>query len=134
MEGFDSRISILAQEFVKENNNVTVLTSNSNHAVNYKKSDERIQNYVYNGVDFKILKTLQYKKSVSISRILSWFDFEFKLFFNFSRLVTKKPDVIIVSSLSLLTIINGLILKNRFKSTKIGSSFSNNKYFFHYLI
>jgi glycosyltransferase involved in cell wall biosynthesis len=45
---------------------------------------------------------------------LSWIHFEINLFIlNKSRLT--KPDVIIVSSLSLLTILNGILLKKKYK-------------------
>ena len=118
-EGFDSRISVLAQELVKKHCEVTIVTSNSNHVAKYQKSLYKIQKYIYNDVNFKIVNTLQYKSTTSLKRILSWFDFELKLFLNLKKLVIKKPDVIIVSSLSLLTVVNGLILKNKFKSTKL---------------
>tara|TARA_B110000238_G_scaffold200261_1_gene249769 strand:- start:1380 stop:2624 length:1245 start_codon:yes stop_codon:yes gene_type:complete len=118
-EGFESRISVLAQEFVKKKHTVTVVTSNSNHLAYYKKTSRKIQDYVHNGVNFKVLKNLQYKNTISLRRVLSWVDFELKIFFNLKKLITIKPDVIIVSSLSLLTVINGLILKRKYKQAKM---------------
>jgi glycosyltransferase involved in cell wall biosynthesis len=65
------------------------------------------------GVDTLWIKTLKYKGSGSIRRILSWIDFELKLFFlNKERM--KKPDIIIVSSLSLITVLNGIWLKRKY--------------------
>ena len=118
-EGMESRISVLASEFAIKKYNVSVVTSNSNHCAYYKKTKKKIYNYIYNKVKFKVINTLQYKTTTSLKRILSWFDFELKLFLNIKKLVIEKPDVIIVSSLSLLTVVNGLILKNKFKSTKL---------------
>ena len=81
-EGFESRISCLAQEFSKKQNNVTIITSDSNHLGYYKETKAKIDNYIHNGVNFKILKTLRYKNTISFKRVLSWFDFELKIFLN----------------------------------------------------
>jgi len=118
-EGFESRISCLAQEFSKKQNNVTIITSDSNHLGYYEETKAKIDNYIYQGVNFKILKTLRYKNTISLRRILSWFDFELKIFLNLRKLIEIEPNVIIVSSLSLLTVVNGLILKIKFKNSKL---------------
>lgn len=52
-------------------------------------------------------RTLKYGDSNASRRVLSWFDFERKMF-RLPRRRLPKPDVIVVSSLSLLTIFNGL--------------------------
>ncbi|MCF2857403.1 glycosyltransferase family 4 protein [Pseudoalteromonas sp. SMS1] len=66
------------------------------------------------GVKVVWLKTLKYSVAKSSKRILTWFHFEWNLFrFNTEQL--KKPDVIIVSSLSLLTVLNGLRLSRKYK-------------------
>ena len=75
----------------------------------YKKTISKIKRnfrYVY-------INSLQYKRTKSFNRIISWLDFERKLFF-LKKDYLPKPDVVIVSSLSLLTIINGLILKKKY--------------------
>ena len=59
------------------------------------------------------LNSYQYKKSNSFTRVISWIDFEIKLML-LNKKNLSKPDVVIVSSLSLLTIINGLILKKKY--------------------
>ena len=46
-------------------------------------------------------------------RILSWIDFEIKLWL-MPKNILPKPDIVIVSSLSLFTILNGYCLKKRF--------------------
>ena len=47
-------------------------------------------------------------------RILSWLDFEWQLL-GLPKEKLQTPDVVIVSSLSLLTILNGLLWKVRYK-------------------
>ena len=95
-----------------------VITSDSNHLAYYELKKPFIDKYNYNGVTFKIIKTLRYNYTISIRRVLSWIDFELKLFFNRKKLIEVEPDVIIISSLSLLTVINGLLLRLKYKKTK----------------
>tara|TARA_B100000963_G_scaffold239902_1_gene209848 strand:+ start:18574 stop:19782 length:1209 start_codon:yes stop_codon:yes gene_type:complete len=112
--GQNSRISIIAQEFVKKGHNVKVISSDSNHFGNWPKYKNIYNHETINKVNYCWIKTYKYKSSASISRILSWLDFELKLFFYPNKNVLN-TDQIIVSSLSLITIINGLILKRKLK-------------------
>lgn len=103
---------------MKTNNEVCVFTSNSNHLTD--KLPEFKSNVFYeeiNGVKTYWLNTLKVKKgnSSSLKRILSWFHFELQFFLLNKRSISK-PDVILVSSLSLLTVINGLIFSRKYKS------------------
>jgi glycosyltransferase involved in cell wall biosynthesis len=59
-----------------------------------------------------VLKT---KKSSSAIRILSWLQFEWKVLTTSKRHL-QKPDVIIASSLSILSIISGFLLSRYYKS------------------
>jgi glycosyltransferase involved in cell wall biosynthesis len=56
---------------------------------------------------------LKYSVAKSVLRIFSWIHFEWNLFW-LKKSAFNKPDVIIVSSLSLLSILNGLILKKKY--------------------
>lgn len=88
---------------------VEIITSNSNHLA------DGVQPFHDKSVT--ILNVLKIKNAKSFKRILSWIIFEVKLFF---LLLTKpKADVIICSSLSFFTIINGLIYKKIFGSKLI---------------
>ena len=112
---FPARLFLLAREFVKLGNRATLITSDSNQF-----SDFPDTNHVYNheeidSVDIRWIKTKKYKKTASIARVLSWFDFERKLF-SMSLKNMDKPDVIIVSSLSIFSIVYGYYLKRKFKS------------------
>src|SRR5690606_15081156 len=60
------------------------------------------------------VRTFKYNSAKSFKRILSWLHFEWRLL-RLPKQQFPKPDTIIVSSLSLLTIINGLILKKRYR-------------------
>ena len=70
------------------------------------------------GVRVVSLSVLPYNTTQSLARILGWIQFEVKLFF-MKKNDIPKPDYIVASSLSLLSIINGLILRWRFKSKLI---------------
>lgn len=110
-----ARLFILAKEFINIGHKVTLITSDSNHFSNYPNI-----NNVYNfekveGVSLCWIKTKKYIKTASLARILSWFDFEKKLF-KLDLKKIDKPDVVIVSSLSIFSIIYGYFLKKKFNS------------------
>lgn len=67
---------------------------------------------VFDGVRMVLLQTAAFKKRSSWRRVLSWFDFEWRILAaDLSAL--PKPDVIIVSSLSLFSVLNGIRLARR---------------------
>jgi len=66
-------------------------------------------------IHYITIKTIKYLNSFSIKRFLSWIDFEIKLFLLPFKKKLQKPDVIIISSLSILTILNGIIFKFKYK-------------------
>jgi glycosyltransferase involved in cell wall biosynthesis len=113
---FGTRHFYLAEEWVNTGNDVTVFTSNSSHLTDkLPKFKESVFIEFINGVRAVWLNTFKSKTSIGISRILSW------LHFDFSLLMIKKkhfpnPDVIIVSSLSLTTVLPGWILARRYKA------------------
>jgi glycosyltransferase involved in cell wall biosynthesis len=67
------------------------------------------------GIKVIKIKVINYKKAKSISRIIGWIQFELKLFFLKKRLLPK-PDILICSSLSILSILNGILMKWRYSS------------------
>jgi len=115
---FGTRHFYLAEEWVKTENEVFIFTSNSNHLTD--KLPEFKGRFFYeeiNGVKTYWLNTLQVKKghSSSLKRILSWFHFEIQFFFLKKKNICK-PDVIVVSSLSLLSVLNGLFFSIKYKA------------------
>lgn len=110
-----ARLFVLAKEFINLGHKSTLITSDSNHFSTYPNTKEIYNFEVVENVPLCWIKTKKYIKTASIDRVLSWFDFERKLF----GLDTKKldkPDVVIVSSLSIFSIIYGYYLKKKFNS------------------
>ena len=66
------------------------------------------------GVVVHWLKTRKYRASNSLGRMISWLDFEWRLW-RMRKADLPIPDVIIVSSLSLLTVLSGLYLRRRYR-------------------
>lgn len=114
---FGTRHFYFAEEWVKTSNEVYVFTSNSSHLTDrlpvfkgnyFFEEINKVKTYWLN--TFKLAKG----SSSSLKRILSWFHFEWQLFF-LNKKNIQKPDVIIVSSLSLLTVINGYLFSRKYK-------------------
>lgn len=113
--GTGARLFYLAKEFAKLGHKATLITSDANHLAKFPETDQVCNYEEKEGVAVYWLKTKKYKKSFSVARVLSWLDFERRLFgFNISRL--DKPDAVIISSLSIFSIIYGLYLKKRYKA------------------
>lgn len=91
-----------------------VITSNSNALIEPVVIDSKVKNQDAEGVKIVWLNTLKYRVAKSPLRILSWFHFEWNLLF-LDKSTLEKPDAIVVSSLSLLTVLNGILLKQKYK-------------------
>lgn len=116
---FGTRHFYLSEEWVKTGNDVTVITSNSSHLTeNLPKFKESYLIEFINGVRAIWLNTFESKKSSGISRILSWFHFDFKLLL-FNKRDIPNPEVIIVSSLSLTTVLPAWLLSRKYKAKLI---------------
>lgn len=112
--GFETRLFALSRLFVKKGHEVTIISSVDNYFGKFPKTyTKTYNNEIIDGIKVSWIKSLNYKKTISLKRVLSWFDFEWKLFWMKKKLLDK-PDVLIVSSLSLLTILNGVRLKKKF--------------------
>ncbi|HGE6078706.1 TPA: glycosyltransferase family 4 protein [Vibrio cholerae] len=104
---------LILSALAKKGYQCTLFTSDSNHLISAPKFKGAVMQECVDGVDVHWLKTWKYKTARSIGRMISWLDFEWQLF-KMSKKDLPKPDVIIVSSLSLLTILNGLLLKRKY--------------------
>lgn len=109
-----SRLFFLAKEFVKLGHTVRILTSDANHFGNFPETDKIYNEEEQDGVKIGWLKTKKYTVTASFKRIISWFDFERRLF-TLNRKNFEKPDVVIVSSLSIFSIVFGYYLKKKYK-------------------
>lgn len=109
-----TRPFLLLREMVKLGHRCVLLTSDSNHLTTPPKVNGRDLRQRVEGVDVCWVRTLKFSGAGSVRRILSWFDFEWRLW----RVPKKdfpRPDAVIVSSPSLLTILNGLWLRRRYR-------------------
>ena len=113
---FGTRHFYFAEEWVKNGHEVTIFTSNASHLTDKlpqfagSRMVEEIQ-----GVRTVWLKVLSSAKSSSALRVLGWIQFEWKVITT-SKHNFKKPDVIIVSSLSILSIISGYLIARYYKA------------------
>ena len=110
-----ARFFYLTDEFNKLGHNTILITSDSNHLATFPKTDKTYNFEKIDNVPVYWIKTKKYTKTASIGRVLSWFDFERKLF-NFNIKHLDKPNVVIISSLSIFTILYGYYLKKKFGS------------------
>jgi glycosyltransferase involved in cell wall biosynthesis len=106
---------MIMDEMTKSGCKCVIITSDSNHLANKSPSLES-SFFVeqVNGMQVCWVRTVKYSAAISLRRILSWLDFEWRLW----RLPKKqfpRPDVVIVSSLSIFTILNGLLLRAQYK-------------------
>lgn len=110
-----ARLFFLTKEFINLGHKSVLITSDSNHLANFPKTKYTYNKEEVNNVPIVWLKTMKYSRTASIYRILSWFDFEKKLF-SLPKNNLPKPDVIIISSLSLLSVIYGYYLKKKYNA------------------
>ena len=108
----------LMREIAKKGIRCTIITSdNVYHSIN-NSSRGSLTNSDTPNLCILRLRTIKYKRSKSFLRILGWLKFELKLY-RIPKKMLSRPDVIIVSSLSLFTILNGIRLKKLYGSKLI---------------
>lgn len=89
---------------------VTIVASDSNHGSSFEVIKGSVAKVSIDNIRHLIIKTHKYTRTASFGRIISWFDFDIKLF-RYCRKIM--PDVVVISSLSLTSIIFGIYLKWR---------------------
>ncbi|MFT7388550.1 MAG: glycosyltransferase involved in cell wall biosynthesis [Candidatus Endobugula sp.] len=115
--GADTRHASFCKEFAKVGYNVRLITSNSSHLFNnLPQFKTRYHDIEYKGFNVTWINTSGYSKATSIKRLLSWVWFEFFVLTMAFRKLYEKPDVIIVSSLSILSVLSGCFYKRFYKS------------------
>ena len=112
-ERVGSRSFMLMREIARMGHMTTIFTSDSNHLVKSPGLNRASKIVTIDGVEVCWIRTLKYKGARSLSRVLSWFDFEWRLW-RLPKEQFQRPDVVVVSSLSLFTIFNGLLLRRRY--------------------
>lgn len=104
---------LLMKELAHLGNRVVIITSDSNQLAQVPALDRPYVHQAVDGMEIWWVRTLKYRVAKSTRRILSWLNFEWRLF----RMPKKDlpvPDVVVISSLSLLTILNGFLLRRRY--------------------
>lgn len=120
--GNTTRQFYFSKYFALKGYNVILLSSFAS-GIKYNESFKGNKYYKYTfleGVHHYILKGPKISLGFSFKRIISWLQFEWYVF-RLSKKLSKKfpPDCVIVSSLSLLTILNGIFLKFKYKAKLI---------------
>jgi glycosyltransferase involved in cell wall biosynthesis len=105
---------LLMRELVKMGHTVAILTSDSNQLADSPHLDADYLFQQVDGIQLCWVRTVKYSVAKSARRILSWLHFEWRLLWLPSNKLSK-PDVIVVSSLSLLTVLNGMRWRIRYK-------------------
>lgn len=105
---------MLLREFARAGHSAVLLTSDSNHLATPPSFSGSHFCETVDGVEVRWLRTIKYGTARSFRRILSWFHFEWQLL-RLPKASLPKPDVVIVSSLSLLTVLTGLWLRQRYR-------------------
>lgn len=109
-------------ELLKEISNlgydVTIITSDANHFSYEPAFAGKHKVRSFDALKVYWLKTIKYDAPFSFRRVVSWIHFEWQLFW-LNKKKLSKPEIIIISSLSLFTIINGIFFKRKFKAKLI---------------
>lgn len=112
------RHSCLADEFMKKGYDVTLITSSFSHVPYRNNNFKGFYKIIDKNIRILLIKGNKYKSTQGMSRVISWLVFSFFLFFIPIKKIPK-ADIIIVSSNSLLPILNVVFFfKKRFKDVK----------------
>lgn len=103
----------MLREFAKMGVQPVVFTANGNHLFTSREFSGAARVEHIEGVDICWLRLRKYAGARSLGRIVSWLEFEWKLWRQ-PKQNFPVPAAVIVSSLSLFTIFNGLLIKKRF--------------------
>ncbi len=105
---------LLMRELAKFGHRVAIVTSDSNHLIAPPVFETPYFFYRNDGLIVCWVRTMKYSAVKSLRRILSWVHFEWRLLWLPSKELPR-PDIVVVSSLSLLTLLNGFVLRWRYK-------------------
>ncbi len=105
---------LLMREMVRQGHKTLMISSDANHLTTARRLEGSYLVETVDGVDVCWVRTYKFKGAKSIGRILSWLDFEWRVW-RLPKQQFPRPDAVIVSSLSLLTILNGLWLRRRYR-------------------
>ena len=105
----------IMRELAAQGHRTVIVTSDANHLTQVPTMPGPVLRQERDGLEMIWLRTFKAPRSRSLRRFVSWLHFEWRLL----RLDTSRlpaPDAVIVSSLSLLTVLNGLRLRRRYRT------------------
>lgn len=105
---------LIMRELARQGNACVIITSDSNQLAQVPTLAGPYLHQQIEGIELWWVRTMKYAVAKSMRRILSWLDFEWRLW-RLPKDELPVPDVVIVSSLSLLTVLNGFLLRRRYK-------------------
>lgn len=108
----------LMREVVSAGYEVTLFAASPNHLTTTPEFPGRFLVETVDGVRICWIRTLDFRGAKSLRRILSWIHFELLLLFLPKRRFGR-PDVVVASSLSLLSILTGIVFKRRYRARLI---------------
>ncbi len=110
----------ICKHLAKKDFDVTLISSQSSNIKVYKELEGYFKYKIEGNLKSFLLKGPKISKGFSFLRIWSWIIFEwYALKITLFNKQLMKPDVIIISSLSLLTILTGVVLKWRYNTKLI---------------
>ena len=89
---------LIMRELARLGHECVIITSNSNQLAEVPEMDEPYRLQRVDGLQLWWVNTLKYQVAKSMRRILSWLDFEWRLW-RMPKATLPRPDAIIVSSL-----------------------------------
>lgn len=118
--GMTFRHYYLGKEFVKQGNNVTIVTASYSHFLNkFPEMDNRTyKTEEIEGITYLWIRVIKYSKSFDKKRVLKWFEFMSKLFF-ISKYLDAKPDIIICSPTAPFSILPAYYLSKKYDAKLI---------------
>jgi len=108
-----SRPFLLLREMAGMGIRPLVFTANTNHLFTSREFSNGAEIEQVETVQICWIKLRKYSGARSLGRIISWLEFEWKLW-RLPKGDFPPPSVVVVSTLSLLTIFNGLLLRARY--------------------
>ncbi len=120
--GAQARLFHISEELNRLGLESMVICSATNHLAELPLQENMFRQEKVGDTQALFLKGLNFSNSLSKFRVVSWFYFEWILFQFIRKKHTQfspKPDVIMISSLSLLSILNGYYAKRKFKAKLI---------------
>lgn len=113
--GAGERHYFLGNQFIHKGIQTTIISAGYNHLFHHNpifESKEKYLKETIKDVDFIWIKIKRYSALSGFGRVFSWFEFLYRLF---TLKDVPRPDVVVVSSMSLLPAIYAVYLKRKFK-------------------